>query len=396
MEPWKKNLYVLWGTQFLAMMGMNLVVPFLPFFIRQLGITDQNELARWSGLVFSGPFFISFIATPIWGSMGDRYGRKLMVVRAIFGLGVSQALIGLSQNVVQLLLFRMLQGAISGFIAAALTLVSTSTPKERIGYALGVLQSSTAAGVMLGPAVGGFLADMMGYREIFFVTASLCFAAGAVIIRFVREVPQEAERTHQLSVVQNFRMMLTDRQLRVIGIAIVLSQTSDLMIEPIFALFVESLKSDTKYVATLAGVIFSITGVFMVISAPWWGNRNDRLGFRNNTFYALTGAGVAYALHMLVPNLLLLGLVRALLGFARGGILHSLYSMTSLRVPADRRSGLMGIAISLSVLGNMIGPLAGGMIAGNFGIASVFAVNSVLLVGTGFLLWRFYTEPAPT
>src|SRR3989304_5661176 len=129
MELWRKNLYILWGTQFLAMMGMNLVVPFLPFFIRELGVTEPAELARWSGLVFSGPFVLSFIATPIWGNLGDRYGRKIMVVRAIFGLAISQALIGLSQNVEMLFFFRMLQGAISGFIAAALALVSANTPR---------------------------------------------------------------------------------------------------------------------------------------------------------------------------------------------------------------------------------------------------------------------------
>src|SRR5512144_623288 len=105
MDTWRKNLYVLWGTQFLAMMGMNLVVPFLPFFIRELGVAEPAELARWSGLVFSGPFVLSFIATPIWGNLGDRYGRKIMVVRAIFGLALSQVLIGLSQDVYQLLLF---------------------------------------------------------------------------------------------------------------------------------------------------------------------------------------------------------------------------------------------------------------------------------------------------
>ncbi|MBP2672722.1 MAG: multidrug transporter, partial [candidate division NC10 bacterium] len=115
MELWRKNLYVLWGTQFLAMAGMNLVVPFLPFYIRQLGVTDPTSLARWSGLVFAGPFFLSFIATPVWGSLGDRYGRKMMVVRALIGLAISQLLIGFAQDVIQLLIFRVVQGAISGF-----------------------------------------------------------------------------------------------------------------------------------------------------------------------------------------------------------------------------------------------------------------------------------------
>ena len=117
MDLWRKNLYVLWATQFIAMVGMNLVVPFLPFYIRQLGVTNDAEVVRWSGLVFAGPFVSSFFATPIWGNLGDRYGRKPMVIRALFGLALSQVLIGFSQNVMQVFLFRIFQGAISGFIA---------------------------------------------------------------------------------------------------------------------------------------------------------------------------------------------------------------------------------------------------------------------------------------
>jgi MFS family permease len=181
MEPWRKNLYTL-RTQFLAMVGMNLVVPFLPFYIRELGVTDPDALARWSGLVFAGPFVLSFLATPLWGALGDRYGRKPMVVRAIFGLALSQLLIGFSQDVYQLLFFRVVQGAISGFIASALALVSTNTPREKMGYAMGFMQSSSAGGMVLGPFVGGLLADLIGYRAIFFVTASLCTIAGVLVV----------------------------------------------------------------------------------------------------------------------------------------------------------------------------------------------------------------------
>ncbi|MDI6767040.1 MAG: MFS transporter [Bacteroidota bacterium] len=389
MEYWKKNLYVLWGTQFVAMIGMNLVVPFLPFYIRELGVTNPDEVARWSGLVFAGPFLTAFIATPFWGSMGDKHGQKLMVVRAIFGLGLSQILVGFSQDVYQLLLFRMLQGAISGFIASALALVSTSTPKEHTGYSLGVLQSATAGGTMLGPAIGGFLADVIGYREIFFITAGLCFAGGFVIIKFVYEVRNLSENKKILKVSHNFRFMFTEKQLRIVAITIILSQLAALMIEPIFALFIETFKSTTKYVSTLTGITIAISGIFMVISSPWWGRRNDRLGYKQNLIIALTGTGVAYSLHMIVPGLITLGILRAALGFVRGGILHALYSLTSLRSPDERKSGMIGVALSLTVFGNMIGPLLGGMIAGNYGLTYVFVVNSAIFLATGLLVWRY-------
>ncbi|MBI4811665.1 MAG: MFS transporter [Ignavibacteriales bacterium] len=371
---------------------MNLVVPFLPFYIRELGVTNPDELARWSGLVFAGPFFTSVIATPIWGSLGDKHGRKLMVVRAIFGLGVSQILIGFSQDVVQLLLCRMIQGAISGFIAASLTLVSTSTPRQYIGYSLGLLQSATAGGVMLGPAIGGFLADMIGFREIFFITASLCFIGGFVVIKLVHEVEQSEQSSERSSVIQNFKLMFTDRKLRVIAVTIVLSQIAALMIEPIFALFIEGFKTTTKYISTLTGLTIAISGIFMVISSPWWGRRNDRLGFKQNLIIALTGTGIAYSLHIIIPELISLSILRGALGFARGGILPALYSLTSIYAPANQKSGLIGIASSLTILGNMIGPLLGGLAAGRWGIYSVFIFNSTLFIICAVIIWLFYYD----
>ncbi|MDH3252732.1 MAG: MFS transporter, partial [Ignavibacteria bacterium] len=395
MEPWRKNLYILWGTQFLAMVGMNLVVPFLPFYIRSLGVTDPGELARWSGFAFSGTFLSAFIATPVWGILGDRHGRKIMVVRAIFGLGISQLLIGLAQNVEQVVMFRILQGAISGFIASSLALVSTNTPRERIGYALGLLQSSTAAGMVLGPFFGGLLADLIGFREIFFITASLCTVGGFLVLFHVKEVKRTSPKAKVYTIRDNYRLMYSDKRLRIVGIALVAGQMSVLMIEPIFALFIEGFHSDSKYLSTLTGAVFSIAGLFMVIAGPWWGKRNDRTGFRNTLPIAFALTGLAYAGHLVVANLIQLGALRALLGFARGGVLPTLYSLTSHYAPPERRGGIIAIASSLTLFGNMLGPIVGGYAAEHFGIAGSFMVNSVLLLATGILVWRFLAPDEP-
>ena len=388
METWKKNLYILWGTQFLAMVGMNLIVPFLPFYIRQLGVTNDQELARWSGLIFAAPFLTAVFATPVWGALGDRYGRKAMVVRAIFGLGAAQILIGMAGDVYQLLAFRLLQGMISGFIAAALALATVNTPTERIGYALGILQTATSGGTVLGPAVGGILADVLSYQHIFYIVAALCFAGGFAIMKLVKEEPIRAPEGPRASVLENIRYVANHRKLRTIGLLIVLAQAGALMIEPIFALFIERFDPPPQYLSTVVGGIFSIAGIAMVVSAPWWGKRNDRLGYRRNLSAAAAGTGLAYAAHMVVPGLLSLGFLRAGLGFFRGGILHSLFSLTSRHVPPERRGGIMGIASSLAILGNSLGPLAGGVIAERFGLVSVFSVNSILFLLIAATAWR--------
>jgi DHA1 family multidrug resistance protein-like MFS transporter len=374
------------------MVGMNLVVPFLPFFIRTLGVADEAEVTRWSGLVFAGPFVSSFFATPFWGNMGDKYGRKPMVVRALIGLALSQILIGFSQNVMQVFLFRILQGAISGFIASALALVSTSAPKNRVGYALGVLQSASAGGVVLGPFFGGVLADLIGYREIFFVTAAFCTLGAVAVVYGVEEVRDTSGGDKKFSVLDNYKLMYSHKQLRLVAVCLVVGQISVLMVEPIFALFVESFKTDTKYMATLAGSIFAVTGFFSTISAPWWGKRNDRKGYKKGLFIGMGLTGLAYIGHNLVTSLIQLAFLRAMLGFARGGVLPALYSLTNLHSPPDRRGGMIAIASSMTILGNMLGPVLGGFVAAHTGIREMFLVNSLLALVVAFVIWKQMEE----
>ena len=382
LEPWRKNLYIMWLSQFIAMAGMSLVVPFLPFFVRDLGVSDADEVARWSGYVFAGPFFVSFFLIPVWGYLGDRYGRKIMVVRAIFGLAISQALIGLSQNVEMLFLFRMLQGAISGFISAALALVSANTPREKAGYAIGVLQTSTASGQVIGPMIGGTLADFIGIRPIFFIVAVLCTLAGALVFATVRETspisPHEG-RAH--SFMSNYRHAFSSRELRVALVLIFVTQAAILLVNPIFALYVEYLEPVQVYLATIAGTVFSVAGLFMVFSSPWWGKRADAQGYRKNLALAIAGATIAYIAQGLVTRAWHLIPLRALQGFCMGGIIPILYSYVSKRTELSRRGGLMGIASSSYILASMVGPTLGGQLAAAIGLrANFFVAGGLLLV----------------
>ena len=359
------------------MIGMSMVIPFLPLFVKDLGVTELSEVKRWSGLVVSGVFITAFIATPIWGWLGDRVGRKKMVLRAILGLAVSQFLIGLSQDVVQLFIFRMVQGALSGFIASSLALVSANTPKDKSGYAIGLLASSTAAGNLLGPFMGGLLADAFGYRNVFFITSGLCTISGILVWIFVKELKRT--KNPESNVFDNYRFVAKHPPLKYAILMLIISGASISMIQPMFALFIEMRLSDTTYLATITGSIFGVLGLFQVISSSFWGRLNDRREIRKNIVFALIGAGAGYALHVVTTGLWELIPIRALLGLCIGGVMPSLFSFINKCIPDHRKGGVMGIASSFTMFGSLIGPISSGYIASVTSINFIFLLSGTLL-----------------
>ena len=363
-----------------------MVIPFLPFYIRELGITNQDELEHWSGIVFSGPFILSFILTPVWGMLGDRFGKKTMVMRAIFGLAVSQLLIGFSANVVQLFIFRMVQGAISGFIASSLALVSSSTPKERSGYAIGILQTSISSGTVIGPFIGGIISDMTSYRTVFFVTSVLCFISGILVFIIVKE-PERTAVKKIYTVAENYRYVFGKSEILTAMISITFIQISITIAQPVFALFVESITKGTEYISTLTGAIFGTLGIFSVISSPWWGRRNDTKSFKKNIIIAITGAGLAYCLHTFITNPFLLFPVRAFLGFCIGGIIPVLYAYINKNISDERKGGVMGIASSFTLFGNLVGPLLCTLLLLKLPLNYIFLIAGLMLFVNAILIF---------
>lgn len=395
-EPWRRTLYIVWGAQFIAMLGMSLVVPFLPFYIRSLGVTNEADVSFWSGFVFAGPFLPAFLLTPVWGYLGDKYGRKLMTVRAVFGLGLSQLLIGFAPSVEVLLLFRMVQGAISGFLAAALALVSSQAPRHRSGYAIGLLQTATSLGSVLGPLFGGTLADALGFRPVFFITSGLCIVTGLIIIRFVSEAEHERPSAEQkTSIWSNVRFVVTHSSVRIALLLIVVSQSAVFIVQPVFALYIDHMVGSTEFVATLAGSIFSVAGVFTVLSAPWWGRRGDEKSTRKNLTLAFSGAAVAYLLHFFATHPLQLIVLRAILGFCLGGMLPSLYSYVNKHTSSRRRGGVLGIATSGNTLANLLAAPIGGIIGARFGFREVFLFAFVLLMTAVWTVRSFLPDVQP-
>lgn len=379
MQQWQKNLYALWAAQFLAMVGLTLVVPFMPLYIGTLGIHRLTDIERWSGVLFAAPFLAQTLVAPLWGVLGDRYGRKIMVLRALTGIGFTNMLAAAAGAVWQLLGLRIVQGGVSGFVAATNALVSSSIPRDRLGTAMGILQSSLTAGAIIGPLIGGALADEIGYRWVFVVNGLLCWMGAAVVLVATREPAVARTRERGPGVRDNLAYFLRSPALRTVGLLLCTSNLAVMAIEPIFPVFVSTLGVPPPRVATVAGVLFSVTGFASMVGAAMWGRASDRLGEGRVLVLVLWGACVAYLAQAAAQGPVALFVLRVALGLAVGGLMPPLYAIVARRTPPERLGGIMGLTSSAIMIGNFVGPLAGGLFAAAVGIRPVFVASGAVL-----------------
>lgn len=373
---WERNLRVLWWTQLVAVSGMAIVLPVLPLVVRSLGVVDLAAVQRWSGAIFSAPFLFAALMTPVWGWVADRTGRKAMVVRALLGLALALFLMGFATTPRQLLLLRILQGVVSGFIPAAIALVSATAPRHRVGYALGYLSSAQAGGVVLGPLAGGLLADALGFRALFFVTSAIELAAAAGVLYWVRESRRRAD-TPGVSMWSNARHAAR-APLPTVLAGLFLAQLAILLVQPFFALFVESLGVGPARLSTWTGVLFGVTGLATLVAAPRWGRLGDRVGRRRTLGVGFACAGAVFLLQGFAADARWLFVLRLLQGLFAAGLLPALYATIAQHAPEERRAGVMAFGSSATLLGGLAGPTLGGYLASQLGMRPVFWIASTV------------------
>ncbi|NOU97985.1 MFS transporter [Paenibacillus sp. LMG 31456] len=391
MLNWRVNLFVLWVGAFLVMAGMTMIVPFLPLYLQELGMHDPHEIATWAGIIFAGNFVTSFIFQPIWGGLADRYGRKVMLLRSGFGMAIVMTLMGFATGAWQLFILRMLNGTISGFLPAAIALVSTNTPKDKTGFAMGTLQSGTMAGAILGPFLGGLMAEWIGYRYIFYITGALLFAASLLVMFMVKETfdSAAAAKKPKQSTVEAFNVLRHITQLPSLYTVTFVIQFSLMSTMPLIPLFVQQLHGSGEYLAFYAGLVGSVTGFSNMIASPLLGKLSDRIGPEKILGVCLIGAAVTSIPQAFVHTVWQLLAARFFLGMFLGGLLPTVNSLIRKYTPNGMESRSYSFNTSFLSLGNMIGPIVGGAISGILTIQQLFLIASALLFANSF--WVYYT-----
>jgi len=392
---WQRNLAALWIGELIAIAGFSVTLPFLPYYVQELGITGVDQIAFWSGLVASAQGTTMALVAPIWGLLADRYGRKIMVVRAMFGGAVVIGAMGFTQNVYQLVVLRAIQGTLTGTVPAAMTLVVSSTPPARRGYAIGLLQMSIYLGSSVGPLLGGLIADQLGYRATFWVTGGLLFLAGVLVSALVREhfVPPEdekaqegypadaerpanglpAEPTRSKSRLWDGLLLVlrTKALLSIFGIRMLMNMAFGI-IAPILPLFLQTIAPPDVKVASLAGTIAGLASATSAGAAILLGRAGDRVGPRRVLLICGLLASLLFGLQAWAQSPTQLLILRASAGIATGGILASVSSLLAALAPKQRYGAVYGVDTSMMAAANAIAPMLGAALTASWGLSAPF------------------------
>ena len=393
--PWRVTLWAMVAVQIVMSISFSILSPIMPLFLPDLGIESESAIDLWAGILASVTSFIGIFSAPVWGRLADSYGRKLMVLRSCFGIAVFTALMGASGSVWQLLALRAGMGIVAGYNASAIALVASQTPEHRLGTALGWLSSGNLLGTLIGPVIGGAIADITGsYRMPFYWGGAGCFAAFVlcwIIVpeRFTR--PTEVRKA--ASFVSLFTMLIRSGGLLPLFLVLLLAQFGTRAVEPVVTVFVQDMLGPVPHIATLGGIAFAITGLAGIVAVPFLGRRSDRIGHRRTLMICLAGATL-----FTLPQALPLGYIafvveRFGLGLFVGGILPAANALVGRLAVASHRGFVFGLTASATFMGNSLGPFTGGAVAATFGIQWVFVVTAALLLAN--LLWVWATVPEP-
>jgi DHA1 family multidrug resistance protein-like MFS transporter len=394
---WRRNLYVLWLAETMTILGFSLCYPFLPFYLAELGAESFESRALWTGAMSASSAGFMALAAPFWGMAADRYGRKLMIVRAMLGGAITTGLMGLVVAPWQLLILFILDGALSGTVTAAMTLVASSTPRKHLGYALGLLQTAIFTGASIGPLVGGLLADRMGYRPVFGIGFVLLFGSALLVLAMTREnfvrAPRDTTATGPARRDATLMTILLAGALPASVAMMFALRLAGSAVSPILPLFVETLADAGAPLASLTGLTFGVSGICSAIAGLTLGRMADQIGHRLVLIAAGLAIAVLYFPLALVREPWQLIVCYGLLGLATGGISPSAQAVVADLTPPERRGVIFGVTSAAASAGGFIGPFGGSLLAANADLRLVFLFSGSLMLS--FTAWLVRALRAP-
>lgn len=386
MDIQKRNFVIMWICNFLVAGTMTMIMPFLSLYIETFGDHSAAYVQKWSGLIFGATFVSAFFMSPIWGRIADKHGFKPILMINGIGLATSVFLMGFVQSVEMFFLLRLFMGVVTGFIPTSLAFISSQTTREDAGKMLGTLQMGNVSGMLFGPIIGGLLADVFGFQYTFMITSGSLVLAAFIVLFGIQEIRKaKSKKAVQYSRKTIIQAIVKHRLMFNVMLVTAIIQVGNFSIQPLLSLYVAEL-TDAKDVAFLAGLTFSAAGLGNLLFARKWGKIGDDIGYEKVLATLLVLSFVFIIPQAFVSQLWQLMIWRLLYGIAIGGMIPVTTALVRREAPIHIQGEVMGYNTSFRFLGNIVGPMLGGIISGYIGIASVFYVTgSLFLIGYLFL-----------
>ena len=357
-------------------------MPFMPLFVEMLG-APKAMIEVYSGLAVSLSALAAALVSPIWGKLADRFGRKPMMVRASLVMTFTMGGLAFVPNVFWLLSLRVLNGLFSGYVPNSTALIAAQTPKHKTGYALGTLTTGLTAGTLIGPLLGGFLADQLGIRAVFLLVAGLLLLVNVLTIFGVKEdfTPQKAQEVLPTRAV--FAQIADKRVLFGLFVTSLIIQVTAQSIAPILTLYIRHL-GQADNLMFISGLIVSAMGFSSMLSSSLLGKLGDKIGNHRLLLLALGYSFVMYFFMARAQTPLTLGLLRFCYGFGVGALMPSINALLNKITPKAGISRIFSYNQMFSYMGQVVGPFIGSAVAVQLGYRWVFYVTS-LIVLTNFV-----------
>ncbi|MBL1229415.1 multidrug efflux MFS transporter [Enterococcus sp. BWB1-3] len=377
---WKKNLMVAWLGSFFTGASISLVMPFIPVYIEQLG-TPKDQVELFSGLAISVTAFAAAIVAPIWGNLADRKGRKIMMIRAAAGMTFTMGSLAFVPNVYWLLIMRFLNGILSGYIPNATAMIASQAPKEKSGWALGTLSTGAVAGNLIGPSIGGALAQWFGMQNVFIITGFMLLITTLLTIFMVKEDFEPVEKKDLMSTKEIFSRI--DHLSILVGLFVttLILQIGVTSISPILTLYIRSLSGDHGNILFVSGLIVSVAGVSAIISSPMLGKLGDKIGNHKVLLAGLLLSFFCYIPMAFVNTPFQLGALRFMLGFSTGALMPSINTLIGKLTPLEGVSRIYSYNQMFSNFGQVLGPMIGSTVAHGFSYSAVFITTACFVFG---------------
>ena len=381
METWKRTVYISLVCVFCTAFGVSQLAPILPLYFHDLGVQPPEAMSLWSGLATGATYIIVCLAAPFWGRVADKKGRKITLIRSSFGMALCNILIAFQTTPEGVVLIRLVQGLVSGFYSASITLIASESPIERTGWALGLLASANLAGSLIGPLLGGYIADTVGIRNDFIIVGTLMGLAGVLATIFIHEnyVPQP--NPEKLSIRKLKEQIPEFNSIVALCVASFIYAICIMSLQPVISVYIKGIvPSDTENLAFIAGAVFSAMGIAQLMSSSPLGKLVDKIGPRKVLVVSLIYVGILNIPQAYVSDVYQLAIIRFLQGFGLGGMLPALNTYLSSKTPREFTGQVFSYNQSCLFFGYFLGSVGGASLMAWLGFTTLFWVSGGLFI----------------